>query len=178
MCAQLPNSSMSDKVLLKSLFKAVTVYFNYTGKTKCLNLETEASSNLGDLGWSYQVSKYYVMHVHILSILILHYNALYKGKVKSSSLVYNQRETWNKRPLGRDPDRSWCHLHIGVKLFWSQPMAPWTLAAAYACTATQSMDPWTATKRSYHTHSVAVTPAHVRVPTQWPHVPSFTYVVG
>jgi hypothetical protein len=46
---------MSDKLLLKSLFKAITVYFNYTGSTRCLNIETEASTNLGDLGWDFQV---------------------------------------------------------------------------------------------------------------------------
>ena len=26
-------------------------------------------------------------------------------------LAYNQHETLDKRPFGRDPDRSWCHLH-------------------------------------------------------------------
>ena len=39
---------------------------------------------------------------------------LYEGKVKSSSLAYNRRETRDKRPL--DPDRSWCHLHTSVTL--------------------------------------------------------------
>ena len=29
-------------------------------------------------------------------------------------------------PLGRDPYRSWCHLHTSVKLFWSQLMDSWT----------------------------------------------------
>ena len=36
------------------------------------------------------------------------------------------------------------------------------------------MVPWTAIKKLYHTHSVTVTPAAVRVPTQRPLVPSFT----
>ena len=48
----------------------------------------------------------------------------YEGKVKSSSLAYNRRETRDKRPLIRDPDRTWCHLHTNVKLSWSQPMNP------------------------------------------------------
>ena len=43
---------------------------------------------------------------------------MYEGKVKSSSLAYNRRETRNKRPLGRDPDWGWCHRHISVKLFF------------------------------------------------------------
>ena len=51
---------------------------------------------------------------------------------KVLGLAYNQSETWDKQSLGRDPDRSWCHRHTSVKLFWSQPMAPWTSAAAYA----------------------------------------------
>jgi lysosomal Pro-X carboxypeptidase len=55
MCTHLPNSSLTGKTLLKSLFKAITVYFNYTGSTKCLDLGTEASTNLGDLGWEFQV---------------------------------------------------------------------------------------------------------------------------
>ena len=59
---------------------------------------------------------------------------MYEGKVKNSSLAYNRSET-------RDPYRSWCHLHTSVKLFWSQPMAQWTSAAAYDCAAVQSINP-------------------------------------
>ena len=68
--------------------------------------------------------------------------------MKSSSLAYNRRETRDKRSLGRDLDRSWCHLHNSVKLFWSQPMAPWASVAAYDCAAAQSMDPWAAIKKA------------------------------
>ena len=49
---------------------------------------------------------------------------LYEGKVKSSQP--SLRET---------QERSWFHRHISVKLFWSQPMAPLTSAAAYKCAA-------------------------------------------
>ena len=49
---------------------------------------------------------------------------------KVSDLAYNRRETWDKRLLGRDLDRSWCHLHTSLKHFWSKPMAPWTSATA------------------------------------------------
>ena len=52
-------------------------------------------------------------------------------KVKSSSLAYNRRETRDRRLLSRDPGWSRCHLHSTIKLFWSQPMAPWISAAAY-----------------------------------------------
>jgi hypothetical protein len=75
---------------------------------------------------------------------------IYKGKVKSSRLAYNRREIRDKRPLGRDLDRSWCHLYTSVKLLWSQPMAPKTSATAYECVAAQSMNPWAATKKALH----------------------------
>ena len=65
---------------------------------------------------------------------------MYEGKVKSFSLAYNRRETREKRPLAKDPDTSWCHLHTSVQLFWSQTMAPRTLAAAYECAAIQWTD--------------------------------------
>ena len=52
---------------------------------------------------------------------------MYEDKVKSSRA--SLRETRDKRPLDRDPDRSWCHGHSSVKLFWS---------AAYECAAAQS----------------------------------------
>ena len=41
----------------------------------------------------------------------------YEGKVKSSSLVYNRRKTWYKRPFDKDPDKSWCYLHTSIQLF-------------------------------------------------------------
>ena len=74
---------------------------------------------------------------------------VYEGKVTSSSLAYNRRETRDKRPLGRDQERSWCHLHRSVL-----PLRLWIHI------------------------SVKVTPAPVRVPIQRPLVPSFTSVVG
>ena len=48
---------------------------------------------------------------------------IYKGGLKSSRP--SLPETQDKRPLGRELDRSWCHCHTSmIKLFWSQPMAP------------------------------------------------------
>ena len=42
-------------------------------------------------------------------------------------------EIWDKQLLSREPDRSWCHCHTTsiIKFFWSQPIAPWALTAAY-----------------------------------------------
>ena len=69
--------------------------------------------------------------------------------MKCSISAYNQRETGEKRPLGRDPDRSWCHLHTSVKHFWAQSMAPWLSAAAYECAAAQSWDLWQISSLSF-----------------------------
>jgi hypothetical protein len=41
-----------------------------------------------------------------------------------SDLAYNRHETRDMWSLVRDPDRSWCHIHTSVKLFWSHPMIP------------------------------------------------------
>ena len=44
------------------------------------------------------------------------------------TLIISDRRDWHdtrgKRPLARNPDRSWWHHHTSLKLFWSQPMAP------------------------------------------------------
>ena len=47
-----------------------------------------------------------------------------EGKVKSSRP--SLRETRDKRPLDKDPGRSWCHHHTMIKFSWLQLMAPCT----------------------------------------------------
>ena len=79
---------------------------------------------------------------------------LYESKVKSSNLAYNPCETRDKRPLGRDLDRSRCHLHTSVQLSWSQPMDPWT-ERQHTCMLPRvlplmSMEPLAATKKALH----------------------------
>ena len=59
------------------------------------------------------------------------------------------RETRDKRPLGRDPDRSWCHCHTSAKLSLSQPMDPWT-EWQHTRMLPMSMETWAATKKSLH----------------------------
>ena len=101
------------------------------------------------------------------------------GKVKSSSLAYNQRETRDKQPLDRDLDRSWCHRNTSVKLSWSQPMNPWTEWQHTRMLLPNSMESWAVTKKKKKRYtSVEVTPAAVLITTQWPLVPSFMSVVG
>ena len=43
------------KELIQHLYEGINIYFNYTGTTKCLNISQQATSDLGDLGWDYQV---------------------------------------------------------------------------------------------------------------------------
>ena len=38
-----------------------------------------------------------------------------RGQWENFSLAYNRCETEDKRPLGRDPDSSWCHFHTSLK---------------------------------------------------------------
>ena len=86
-------------------------------------------------------------------------------------------EARDKRPFGRDPDRSCSHLQISVTLFRSQPMATWTSAAAYEYSAADIHAAMGSDQKNLYTH-VKVTPDPVRVPTHRPLVPSFTSVVS
>ena len=100
----------------------------------------------------------------------------FRGQGEMFYLAWNRRETRDNRPLGKDPDRSWCHFHTSLKLFWSRPMAP---GHRPQHTSTLPLSPWIHGQRSRKLHrSVAVTPAPIRVLTQRPLVPSFTSVVG
>ena len=67
------------------------------------------------------------------------------------------------------PDRSWCHRHTSVKLFWMD------VGGSIRVCCRSIHGSITATKKAYT--SVAVTPAPVRDPIQQPLVSSFTSVV-
>ncbi|CAI9587945.1 unnamed protein product [Staurois parvus] len=62
-CKQLKNPNLDDKKLLQNIFQAVNVYFNYTGKTPCLNTSQTAVGSLGDHGWNYQACTEMVMPI-------------------------------------------------------------------------------------------------------------------
>ncbi len=56
-CKVLSNPNESGKVLLKSIFKGVSIYFNYTGSAKCLDFTDGAVGQLGVAdGWDFQVT--------------------------------------------------------------------------------------------------------------------------
>ncbi|XP_063241210.1 lysosomal Pro-X carboxypeptidase isoform X2 [Bacillus rossius redtenbacheri] len=52
-CRSLANSSASGKMLLKMLSKGLNVYFNYTGKEKCVNL-SNVNGAVGSDAWDFQ----------------------------------------------------------------------------------------------------------------------------
>lgn len=54
-CQYLKNPHVSDTQLVKNIFKALNVYYNYSGQARCLNTSETTSSRLGSQGWSYQV---------------------------------------------------------------------------------------------------------------------------
>ena len=56
MCKNLQNDKLKGDALLKAIYKAVSVYYNYTGSAKCFDIEQQATKDLGDIGWSFQVS--------------------------------------------------------------------------------------------------------------------------
>lgn len=53
-CELFTNSSLDSHSLLVEIFKGLTVYANFTGQTKCLDVNQIADQSLGDLGWDFQ----------------------------------------------------------------------------------------------------------------------------
>ena len=126
----------------------------------------------------------HLFHISLLKKMRMMYNRTYEDKVKSSRRRLH--ETRDKRPLGRESDRSWCHRNTTstIKLFWSQLMSPWVSAASYE--QGEKFSTFVCCRRCLWSHglrpkklytSVEVIPAPVRVPTQRPLVPSFMFVV-
>ncbi|XP_043481876.1 lysosomal Pro-X carboxypeptidase [Leptopilina heterotoma] len=59
-CKYLKDDNLSGKPLLLSLFKALSVYTNSTGETKCNRID-DASPQLGASGWNFQACTEMVM---------------------------------------------------------------------------------------------------------------------
>lgn len=49
------NHTASTLQLLQALASALGVYYNSSGETRCLNTSKQATANLGDQGWNFQV---------------------------------------------------------------------------------------------------------------------------
>lgn len=60
-CKHLTNSTLEDRALLIQIFQGLSVYTNFTGQTKCLEIGFQADQSLGDLGWDFQACSEMVM---------------------------------------------------------------------------------------------------------------------
>ncbi|XP_076065811.1 lysosomal Pro-X carboxypeptidase [Oratosquilla oratoria] len=60
-CNELKNSTVKGQDLLQELFKGLTVYFNFTGSSTCLDYKQNADPRLGDFGWDFQACTEMVM---------------------------------------------------------------------------------------------------------------------
>ncbi|CAH1785135.1 unnamed protein product [Owenia fusiformis] len=60
-CSNLNEKITSDRILLQQLYKAVGVYYNYTGQAQCLDTTSQGSKSLGDYGWDWQACTEMVM---------------------------------------------------------------------------------------------------------------------
>ncbi|XP_024890645.1 lysosomal Pro-X carboxypeptidase [Temnothorax curvispinosus] len=52
-CQHLTNASLTGKPLLSALYRAISVYTNYTGKTSCISMNAAPGLD-ADQGWDYQ----------------------------------------------------------------------------------------------------------------------------
>ncbi|XP_069939973.1 lysosomal Pro-X carboxypeptidase isoform X1 [Cherax quadricarinatus] len=60
-CSHLTEANNDPKPLLEEVFQGLTVYFNYTGDSKCLDINQQADSRLDDYGWDFQACTEMVM---------------------------------------------------------------------------------------------------------------------
>ncbi|KAJ1065824.1 PREDICTED: lysosomal Pro-X carboxypeptidase isoform X1 [Capra hircus] len=60
-CQYFKYSNVPDTLMLRNIFQALNVYYNYSGQAKCLNVSETATSSLGVQGWSYQACTEMVM---------------------------------------------------------------------------------------------------------------------
>ena len=54
-CKHLQDDSLEGEALITNIVAGANVYFNYTGKSKCLNTGHTGTSDLGETGWNFQV---------------------------------------------------------------------------------------------------------------------------
>lgn len=54
-CGLLTDPNADDKNILKQVFEAVSVYYNYSGENSCNDILTPMSDTMGLEGWGFQV---------------------------------------------------------------------------------------------------------------------------
>lgn len=60
-CFPISEKITNDTILIEALQIALSVYSNYTGKTKCLDIASAYSSDMGDSQWNFQTCTEMVM---------------------------------------------------------------------------------------------------------------------
>ncbi|XP_046854459.1 lysosomal Pro-X carboxypeptidase-like [Xenia sp. Carnegie-2017] len=60
-CKNLKDEELEGDALLKAVFNAISVYYNYTGVAKCFDINQQATKDLGDKGWNFQACTEMVM---------------------------------------------------------------------------------------------------------------------
>lgn len=78
-CSKLGDEKLTGNALLKAIFNAVSVYYNYTGSAECFDIEQQATKDLGDKGWGFQVSRIYNFCYVKLERLIILINNIHKS---------------------------------------------------------------------------------------------------
>ncbi|XP_015371392.1 PREDICTED: lysosomal Pro-X carboxypeptidase-like [Diuraphis noxia] len=53
-CKPMKNHKEDEFTLLGSVFRGLSVYFNYTGTSQCLDILSSSAPTLGEKGWNYQ----------------------------------------------------------------------------------------------------------------------------
>ena len=124
--------------------------FNTTHPNARLNQEKKLPDIICSLPSEYCEFSY-IFECDIISfalVILKIWIVFYEGKVESCQP--NLCETRDKRRLGREPDRNWCHCHTCVKLIWLHPMDPWTEWGHTHMLLLMSMGQWAVTKKALH----------------------------
>lgn len=66
-CKFMTNHTQDDKTLLMSVFRGLSVYFNYTGTAECLDVSSAFSEKIMN-GWNYQVINYF----YLIKLIYIH----------------------------------------------------------------------------------------------------------
>ena len=105
-----------------------------------------------------------VRYARIISVnysIVFHHCLFTRVVWKVLNLAYDRRETRDKWPLGRGPDRSWCHLRTRVKL---SCRSPWLHGHWRLHSSVLSLSPWIhglRPRKLYTSGAVSLAPVRV-----------------
>ena len=162
--AEVDGEGFIEKVVGAGIWEDVKTFSDAITQNSSINLRiknfciTQLASN------THQYLPLFSSPHHSQTFPPLQQNPMYVGKAKSSWPSLQPMWNWDKRLLDRGLDKSWCHRHSSVEIFWSQPMNPWTWVAAHPYAADDVHGVMSCDQKKLY-NSVVVTPAPVRIPT-------------